>query len=101
MICKNCGQEVTKHTILQLCDDCYHARKKVYGKKYRDMNTSKPVSLQGRGVRTVEEMVCCRTDCNRKFMRQPGQHEKWSLCPNHKILANGYSGAVKWLGRRG
>jgi len=97
----NCGKEVGKHTILQLCDDCYLTRKRAYLKKYRRNNTTKPMSLQGRGVRTVEEMVCGRPDCNRRFMRQPGQHEKWTYCPRHKALKDGRSGAVRWLERRG
>ncbi len=100
MKCKNCNNEVSRHTILQICHECYLARKRKYQKQYRALNTTKAIpQWQSRGVRSAEWMVCCRTDCARKFRRQPYQHEKYTMCPQHKILANGYSGAVKWLGR--
>lgn len=96
-----CGNKVGKHTILQLCDDCYHARKLVYGKQYRARNTTKAIpQWQSRGVHSAEEMVCCLTNCDRVFRRQPWQDEKYTMCPKHKLLASGRSGAVRWLERR-
>jgi len=98
----NCGNKVGKHIILQLCDDCFHARKLEYGKKYRALNTTKAIpQWQSRGVHSLEWMVCCRADCDRKFRRQPWQHKKYTLCPRHKDLLVGRSGAVRWLERRG
>jgi len=100
MTCTTCHKgEVTRHTTLNVCDECYKkkfrvARRARYDSKFKSLPRRQPRGNHG-GTWTV----CCRTDCNIKFRAQPWQNLRWSLCPQHKRHALEVGVGLGWVER--
>jgi len=93
----NCKGEVTKHTQLKICDECYgekfrKARRSEYGRKFKSL-PRKQVRGTSEGVWTV----CWNKYCKKRFRAKPWQDPKYSMCPKCRKRASEIGVGLEWV----
>ena len=88
MTCTTCNKgEVTKHTQLKICDECYKkkvgvARKSGYERKFKSLPRR-----QERGTHGGVSATCWNKYCKKPFRAARWQNPKFSFCPKCKKIS--------------
>lgn len=98
MTCTTCHKgEVTGHTQLKICDECYKAKFRVarraeYGRQFKSLPRK-----QSRATSEDTWTRCWRKDCRKRFRAKSWQNPKYSMCPKCKREAGQIGVGLEWV----
>ncbi len=93
----DCKREVTGHTQLKICDECYKAkfrvaRRLVYDKRFKSLPRK-----QDRGTSSGTWTRCWNKNCRKRFKAGAWQNPKFSMCPKCKRGAEQIGVGLEWV----
>ncbi len=96
----HCKGEVTKHTQLKICDECYKkkvgvARRSGYNRKFKSLPRK-----QDRGASSGTWTRCWNKNCRKRFRAGAWQDPKFSVCPKCKRRAERIGVGLEWVDKQ-
>ena len=94
---RDCKGEVTGHTQLKICDECYKAKFRVARRREYDRKFKSSPRKQARGTSSGTWTRCWNKNCRKRFKAGAWQDPKFSVCPTCRKRASEIGVGLEWV----